>query len=457
MSSPGHDAIVIGAGLSGLMAARRLEAAGRRVLVLEARDRVGGRTWTRPLGQAKVDLGGQWVGPTQDHVLELAKALKIGTYPQYDRGRKVIELGGRRSTYRGPVPWIGAADVAELAVRIGQLELAARRVSLQDPARGKRSADLDARSVARWLDENVRRPRVRKVLEIATQMVFAGEPRDLSLLYFLHYLHAGGGLLRLTSVRGGAQAQRLVGGAQSLSLGMATALREPVVLQCPVHAVLHDGDEVVVHGSGREFRAPHVIVALPPALVADIDLGPGRSERRRQAERGMPMGSVVKCIVAYPRPFWREAGMSGEAVSDGEPIRATFDGCAADLSYCGLVAFVIADSAEGFGAQPQAERKRRVVEHLVRLFGPQAAEPTGYIDQDWSREAHSGGCYVGLMGPGVLAKVGTVLREPMGRLHFAGTETAQRWCGYFDGALRAGRRAADEVVAAQSDAGASHV
>ncbi len=452
-----HDVIVIGAGLSGLMAARRLEEAGRSVLVLEARDRVGGRTLTRTLDGKPVDLGGQWVGPTQDHVLALARELGIGTYDQYERGRRVMELGGRRSTYRGLLPWIGARGLAELALKVVQLEWHARRIPLEAPAGIADARTLDESTVAAWLDRHVRGERVRSVLEIATQMVFAGEPDQLSLLFFLFYLRSGGGFIRLTSVGGGAQAQRLSGGAQSLSRGMAGELRRGVELECPALAVLHEGEGVRVHAQGRSFEARHAIMAVPPALSTRIDLGSARTPKRRIAEEGMPMGSVVKCIVAYPRPFWREAGLSGESVSDGRPIRATFDGCAPDGSFHGLVAFVIAGAASEFGALPPEERKRRVVEHLVRLFGPKAAEPSGYLDQDWSQETYSGGCYVGLMKPGVMTRVGNALREPAGRIHFAGTETAQRWCGYFDGALEAGQRVASEVLAALRREGAGGV
>lgn len=446
MTSTRADVIVIGAGLSGLAAARQLQAAGRSVVVVEARDRVGGRALTRELDGHAVDLGGQWLGPTQDRALALAKELGLQTYVQHDSGRKVMELGGQRSTYRGLLPWIGLRGLGELALRVVQLELQARKIPLDAPAGISEAAALDRQTVRAWLDGRVRGDRARSVLEIATQMVFAGEPEQLSLLYFLFYLRSGGGFIRLTSTRGGAQAWRIHGGAQPMSTGMAERLERPVVLGCPISAVLHEGDEVVVHADGRRFEAPHAIMAVPPALAAGIELGSARTAARRTAEGGMPMGSVIKCHVAYRRPFWREAGLSGEAVSDGAPIRATFDGCSPDLSYCGLVVFVIADAAKAFGELAPEERRRAVVEHLVKLFGPDAGDPAGYVDQDWSRETYSGGCYVGLMKPGVLSEVGNALREPAGRIHFAGTETAQRWCGYFDGALEAGQRAADEVI-----------
>ncbi|MCX4243935.1 flavin monoamine oxidase family protein [Paraliomyxa miuraensis] len=446
MSTRRADVIVIGAGLSGLCAARRLQAAGRSVIVVEARDRVGGRSLTQTLEGHPVDLGGQWLGPTQDRALALAKALGLRTYAQHDEGRKVMELCGVRSTYRGLLPWIGVRGLGELAIRVAQLELFARKVPLDAPATMTDAAALDRQTVRTWLDATVTGGRARSVLEIATQMVFAGEPEQLSLLYFLFYLRSGGGFIRLTSTRGGAQAWRIHGGAQPLSLGLAERLQQPVVLGCPVSAVRHEGDDVVVLAGERRFEARHAIVAVPPALAAGIELGSARTEARRRAEVGMPMGSVIKCNVAYRRPFWREAGLSGEAISDGTPIRATFDGCAPDLSYCGLVVFVIADQARTHGELPPQERKRRVIEHLVRLFGPEAADPLGYVDHDWSREPHSGGCYVGLMKPGVLSEVGNALREPAGRIHFAGTETAMHWCGYFDGAIEAGERAADEVV-----------
>ena len=443
-SSP--DVVVIGAGLSGLAAARRLEKAGRSVLVLEARDRVGGRTLTRSFRGKQVDLGGQWVGPSQDNVLALATELGVRTYDQFDTGRKVLDLQDRRRTYKGFLPRLSPLALGELGLTLARIETMARLVPTGRPGAARLADRWDGITVGDWLDRHVRSEEARAVFRIATQMVFAGEPRDISFLYFLFYLHSGGSMTRLTSTHGGAQAQRLVGGAQPLCQRIAARLRGPIELATPVHAIEQSDENVTVHHERGRVTAGRAILALPPAAAASLRIAPELPVARARLHAQMPMGSVVKCVVAYERPFWREAGYSGEAISDGAPIRATFDACSPDGELSALVAFVIADEAKSFGARTLEERRAAVVEHLVRLFGEEARDPLDYVDMDWSAERWSPGCYVGLMPPGLLTSSGTAMRRPIGRLHFAGTETAKRWCGYLDGAIEAGHRAADEVI-----------
>jgi monoamine oxidase len=441
-----RDVIVVGAGLSGLAAARRLERAGADVEVLEARDRVGGRTLSRPLEGERVDLGGQWVAPTQPRVLALAEELGLQRFDQFAQGRKVVELRGQRKTYQGLLPGIGLLPLAELGMTLGRLELLARRVPLDDPLKSRRATELDAMSVDEWLRRNVRSRRARRVVEIATNAIFAAEPRDLSLLWFLFYLHSGGGIVKLSSIEGGGQAMRFVGGAQPLSEGLSERLERPVTLEAPVRAIEHDDDGVVVHSTSGTFRARHLVMAIPPPLAETIEFTPTLPEDRDRLHRTVTMGSVVKCIVAYERPFWRDQGFSGEAISDTGPVRAVFDDCSHDGRFAALLAFVLADEAKRFGRLSPEERRTAVVDHLGQLFGPEAKRATAYVDHDWSAETFSGGCYVGSMPPGAMAEVGRALRRPCGPIHFAGTETAKVWCGYFEGALEAGERAADEVV-----------
>ncbi len=444
-----HDVVVIGAGLSGLAAARALAATGADVVVLEARDRVGGRTFSTTVGHDVLDLGGQWIGPTQDRVAALARELGVDTIPQFHAGKKLVERAGRIASYRGFLPRLPPLALLELGVRAAQIELLCRTVPLADPARARRAAAWDRMSVADWLRTSVRSQGARDMVTIATQMVFAAEPKDLSFLYFLFYARSGGGFMRLTEIDGGAQERRFVGGAQELSLRMAALLGGRVRLDHAVTAIAQDARGVTVRGPRGEVRATHAILAVPPALAARIDLGPARTPARAALERAMPMGSVIKCIATYARPFWRQAGLSGEAISTDGVVRATFDDSAPDVAHGGqaaLVAFVIGDPAKQWSGRPEA-RRAAVLADLVRLFGPEAAAPVHYVDRDWTQEEWSAGCYVGVMPPGVMTELGHALRAPLGRIHIAGTETATKWAGYFDGALTAGERAAAEVAA----------
>jgi monoamine oxidase len=434
--------VVVGAGISGLTAARKLRAAGKDVLVLEARERVGGRTYTADFEGSPVDLGGQWIGPTQDRVHALVRELGIGTFPQHHAGKRLLELDGNIGEYRGTIPRVPILHAIEAGLTLARLALLARRVPLLEPWTTGRWDDL---SVDDWLHRNVRTSSARKLLQIGTEMIFAGDPRDVSFLFFLYYLHAGGGFTRLAEVRNGAQQDRLVGGAQELSRRMAAGLGDAVRLGFPISRVEHDARGVVVSGERGEVRAEWAILALAPAMLSRIAFVPELPAARRDLHASMPMGSAMKCVVGYERAFWRERGLTGEALSDAGPCRAFFDDCDAGGGHPALLGFVMAEETRRFGAKPLDERRAAVVAELVRLFGADAARPTAYVDHDWTQERWSGGCYVGLMAPGTMTRVGRALREPVGRIHFAGTETATRWMGYFDGAVEAGERAAAAV------------
>ncbi|MBX3273696.1 MAG: flavin monoamine oxidase family protein [Sandaracinaceae bacterium] len=444
MSEP-FDAVVVGAGLSGLCAARRLREAGLRVTVVEARDRVGGRTLSRRLGEDVIDLGGQWIGPTQDRVARLAEELGVATFPQHHEGDKVLCIGGRKTTYAGEIPSIGALGLVELQATIWRLDRLARRVPKARPWDTPDAAALDAISVAGWLARNVVSRRARAVVEIAVRSILACEPSEVSFLYFLFYLRAGGGVMQLARVAGGAQERRFVGGAQQLSERLAARL--DVTLDAPVRAIEQDEDEARVVSARGTLRARRVILALPPALVDRMELAPHPPPLRDQLLARMPMGAVIKCLAVYDRPFWRERGLSGEGLSTDGPVRLAFDDSAHDGSQHALVGFLLGATATAL-PEPRA-RREAVLASLAQMFGHEAQDPLHYVDQDWTRERESLGGYVGVMAPGVMTTCGRALREPWGRVHWAGTETATEHAGYMDGAIQAGERAAAEVLAAR--------
>lgn len=436
---------MVGAGLSGLACARRLADAGRDVRVLEARDRVGGRTLSQRLGSDVIDLGGQWIGPGQTRVRALVDELGVETFPQFHEGDRLLELGGRARRYRGTIPKIGIPALAAMGLTMWRLERLRVQVPTDQPWAAPSAERLDGQTLDDWMHRHVPTEDARTLLAIATRAIFATEPRELSFLHFLAYLNHGGGLERLAEVEGGAQERRLVGGVQQLSKALAAELGERVHLEAPVRAI-DQGRTLRVETDAGDFEAERVVVALPPALAGRIHYTPALPSRRDRLSQRMPMGSALKVVAAYERPFWRERGFSGEAISDRGPLRLVMDDSSHDGSQHALVGFFLGETAARFTGRP-AERRSAALSTLARLFGSEAQSPIAYVDQDWVAEPFSRGCYVGNFGPGVWTTLGQALREPCDRIHWAGTETAREWMGYFEGALEAGERAALEVLA----------
>lgn len=442
------DAIVVGAGLSGLAAAARLRAAGKRVRVVEARERVGGRTWTVEFDGGAVDLGGQWVANSQTRVLALADRLGLRRVEQFHTGQRLVDFDGSVRRYRGLLPKIPVFALGELGLTMFRLDRMAARVPREAPWQAREAARWDALTVDAWLDAHVRTAGARAMLRIATEAIFAAHPRELSLLYFLHYLHCGGGIERLAEVENGAQQWKIEGGAQQLSRGLSAPLGDDLVLGEPVRAIVEHDDGIEVIGERGRHRAARVILAVSPAIAGRIELPSTLSAARAQLHARMFMGSTIKCLAAYPRAFWRERGLSGEAVSDHRRVRLAFDATSSCGRHPRLVAFVFDADARALGSLDADARREAILDDLAALFGPEAAQPHAFIEQDWQAEPYSGGCYVGLLGTRALVELGPSLREVAGRLHFAGTEAATRWVGYFEGALESGERAADEVIEA---------
>jgi len=441
------DAVVVGAGVAGLIAARDLVRAGKTVVVLEARDRVGGRTLSQDFEGQRIDLGGQWIGATHHRLIRLADELRIPTFPQYATGKKVLDRGdGKIRTFSGFFPKIGLLGLIDLGRKLRTLEKLARTVPLEQPMTMPGAAELDAQSFAHWLDTHVKNPRARDMLTLAAQMIFAAEPRDISLLYFLLYANAGGGVQKLAEIEGGAQERRFTAGAQELSLRLAADLGDRVRLDHGARAIEQRGDGVTVHTQRGSFSAQRAILALPPTMIARIEIADLPLDRIAIHQRMQP-GSVIKCIASYPTPFWREAGYSGEAFSTHGLVRATFDDCSAAGDHAALVAFVVGDRAREFSKVAPEDRRRLLLSELGRLHGPKAHHPTALIDKDWIADDYSGGCYVGVMPPRLLTEAAAGLRTPHGLLHFAGTETAVHHVGYIEGAIESGERAAIEVGA----------
>jgi monoamine oxidase len=441
------EVIVVGAGFAGLAAAKALRAAGMEPLVIEARDRVGGRTCPGSIAGLTIDLGGMWVGPTQTTLDALAREYGVKTYSQYITGKSAIELNGRWRSSEGedylallslPVK----IDVAQLVYRLTALS---DSIDPQSPWTHPKAAAFDAMTLQTWLDEHTHTDGAMSFMVSLIRSVFCAEPADLSFLFCLFYLRSGGNLEELTTFRNGAQQRLFVGGVHQLAQRMADQLEQRVLLNSPVSDIAQDTEGVTVTSSGATFRAKALIVAVAPALAGRINYSPLLPHKRDALTQRMPMGSVIKVWIAYSKPFWRDRGFSGLFSSDTAAFGPAFDVTPPGTRAGILAGFFDAKNSVEWSARTGEERRAEVIRSLTGAFGAEAGAPLEYVEKNWTQERYSLGCYTGTLGPGALTQFGPTLRERIGRIFFAGTESSPIWAGYIEGALRSGARAAAEV------------
>jgi monoamine oxidase len=443
------EVIVVGAGLAGLVAATDLAARGHSVAVLEARDRVGGRTLNHPVGHGEVvEVGGQWVGPGQDRILARAKTVGVETFKTYARGAQVLDYAGHRSRFTGVIPPLPDPDAGDFADLLGTIVAMQSRIARDAPWRSPDAAALDGQTLETFRRAHASTRGARFVFDLAVKAVFAAEPRDLSLLHGLFYLASGSGILYLTSTAGGAQDARFHGGSQLVSIRLAERLGRRVVLGAPVRRVLHGRTGVTAITDAGSWHGRRIVVATSPLLAGDIDYEPLLPALRDGLVQRVPQGSVIKYEAVYPRPFWRAHELSGYSNSDRPPVAFTFDNSPPSGRPGVLLGFVAGADARRLGSLPARSRRHAVVEAFTRLFGREAARPRALIEHNWSAERWTRGCYAGYFPPGVWSDFGPALREPIGPIHWSGTETAETFNGYMDGAVRSGERVAREVAAA---------
>ena len=445
------DVVVVGAGLAGLSAARALVAAGKTVAVLEARDRVAGRNHGAFLSNGvPVEMGGQWVGPTQDAALGLIAELGLETFPSYDDGEALTVFDGKVVRYADETFGLPLETAMEVGRLWEQIETLAATIDTAAPWQTSGARELDRQNVDTWIAASTGDTIARRFLRVLIPALFSAEAAEMSMLHFLFYVKSGQGLTRLVSTTGGAQEARVVGGTHQISERMAAQLGDRVRLGAVVRTITQDADGVRVAYEGGEVTARHVIVALPPTLAGRIRYLPALPARRDGLTQQIPAGSVIKFQVGYPTPFWREQGLNGFVLSLDDEFNVVLDNSPPDASCGVLVGFLEGAHARTAADMTPEQRRELITSTLVKYFGDQAAEPFDLVEQDWMAEEFTRGCYGGRLGAGVWTQYGQALAAPVGRIHWAGAETSDIWNGYMDGAIRSGRRAAAEILASAS-------
>ena len=453
------DVIVVGAGLAGLTAARAIARAGRSVMVLEARDRVGGRVLNHTLASGDyTELGGMFTGPTQDRIQALAAAVGVGTFPTYDTGNNVFYGNGRREEYPNDTP-LGTAPpdpvvAPDIVLAVTQLDQMSGSVPDDRPWDSSSAEAWDRQTLDTWLRANTSgSAEFMAVTSAATEAIFGCEPRELSLLFTLFYIAASGNeqnpgtFERNFNTAGGAQESRFAGGAQTIPLRVAAELGRSVKLNAPVSRIEQSPTRATVFYGHHRVFGQRVIVAIPPTLAGRIVYDPPLPPLRDQLTQHMPQGTLMKFEAVYDTAFWRAQGLSGQVVSENGPIKVTFDTSPPSGSPGIMMGFIGGHEARVWGDRSADERRTAALQNLATYFGNQALDPREVVEFNWSAEPWNRGCPVAVLGPGTLIDFGAALRTPVGRIHWAGTETSTYWNGYMDGAVRSGERAAQEVLA----------
>ncbi|KAJ4309903.1 hypothetical protein N0V94_008709 [Neodidymelliopsis sp. IMI 364377] len=455
------DVVVVGAGLSGLTAARDLLKSGKSVVVLEARDRVGGKVFNQPLRNGGVtEVGAEFVGPTQDKILSLISELGLETFPTYNEGNSLLWRNGTRTVYQsdpqlGGAPPVEQSSLLEIAAAQAQLDAWAAQINTSTPWKHPKAREWDGQTFEDCLIRSISHADAKLVLTTACKAIFSAEPHELSLLYIIAYIAAAGNestvgtLGRLTAVENGAQEQRVKGGTGLIPQRLAEKVGlKHITLNAAVSRISKTYEGYTIISRAGNIHAKHVVLAMSPPLLRQIVFEPPLPSDRQWLNEKIFMPALGKGIAIYDTPFWRKnANLNAQVISDSGSVRVTFDSTPDDASFGAILGFILGDEMRAVDGNSPAQGQTKILSDYTNYFGTKAANTSEFVLYRWDLEEWSKGGPTGVAPPNVLSLYGTALRQNIDGLHFAGTETSLFWTGYMDGAVRSGQRVAQEILA----------
>ncbi|MCB9081247.1 MAG: FAD-dependent oxidoreductase [Lewinellaceae bacterium] len=441
------DVAIVGAGLSGLTAARELAKAGKKVIILEALDRVGGRTWSQPISQdAFIDVGGQWIGTGHDSMYKLAAEAGISTFPTYASGMDLWQQKGKVKAYRGDTPPMGLFALLSANSNMNRFDRLATSIDPTQPWGAEQAVFMDKLSLGEWIDQHVHNAKARMLIKRVAEGELCFSTYEVSLLQALSSARATGSLKQAESVTDGALKDRLQGGAQAISNYLYQQLKSSVKLNCPVTVVEQTQEGVKLGNPSFAITASKVIITAPLPTVKNIQFTPALPAEKRILIDNMKMGTVLKCHAVYEEPFWRKEGLSGNSFSLDEVVELTVDNSCPQSPFGILASLIHADRAEYLLGLTPEDRKQKILAAYATRFGSRARNPLYFHDYSFTTNAWIGGAYTGFFAAGIYSQFGPFLQKPTGNIHWAGTETSVHYKGFMEGAVRSGYRVAEEIL-----------
>jgi len=448
MSTIERDVVIVGAGASGLTAATELRKAGLSVAVLEARDRVGGRLWTDDVDGATLEIGGQWVSPDQDALIDTLDELGLETYERYRDGTNIyISPTGERRTFDGEIFPVPPKTEHEIVSLIDKLDALVAEIDPDRPWEHPQAEELDEISFRRWLETQTNDEEARLNIGMFIAGAMLTKPAHaFSALQALLMAASAGSFSHLVDADFILD-KRVKGGLQQVPLLLAERLGDDLHLNAPVRTMRWDEEGVTAIADGVEVKARFAILALPPVLISRISYEPPLPRLQQQLHQHLSMGFVIKVHAVYETPFWREDGYSGTAFSPYELVHEAYDNCYDGDPRGTLVGFVSDEAADAVFRLSPEERKARILESLSHYYGPKALDTVVYYESDWGSEEWTRGAYAASFDMGGLARYGADLRTPVGPIHFSCSDMAGKGYQHVDGAIRVGRETAAAIVA----------